>query len=332
VARDREDDGSASMRDVAEAAGVAVSTVSRALSRPDRVNARTRDRIVRIAAELGYRGGRPAPPARLRVVALLVPDVRNPFFLDIVHGMQSQLRSAGYRQLLVETDESAEVELEALRDLRGEAAGSIVVASRLTDAQLLVHNEQHPIVTVNRGQRGVPTVVIDTSASVTQAVEHLASLGHTDIGYVGGPATSWSNERRKTAFSAAAAARGMRAEILGPFVPLVQAGAAAADALVARGVTACVAFNDLLAVGILRRLAERGIAVPGAMSVVGCDDVFAAAISDPALTTITAPLEHVGREAVSLLMSRIHGGSERRLVVLPTFLTVRASTGAAPRD
>jgi LacI family transcriptional regulator len=323
------------IRDVAELAGVATSTVSRALSNPDRVNPITRQRIERVAAELNYvpsSQARGLSSGRSQAVAVLVPDITNPFYFDIIRGTQHQLRAAGYTQLLVDTEESPEMEEDALHKMQGSADGYILAASRLTDAQLAGAAGKHAIVTINRASANAPSVVIDTPSAVVQALEHLASLGHSNICYVGGPSSSWSNAKRLKAFEDETRDRGLVTSRVGPFAPKTTSGAAAADAAVHTGATACIVFNDLLAIGMLQRLRERRIRVPEDMSIVGCDDIFGADFCNPPLTTIASPIEQAGRVAVSMLLAQLnplHGGTNRRLAVMPTHLTVRGSTGPA---
>ncbi|MFF1385213.1 LacI family DNA-binding transcriptional regulator [Arthrobacter sp. NPDC058288] len=326
------------IKDVAELAGVATSTVSRALSKPDRVNRHTRERIEEAAARLNYvpsSQARGLSSGRTDTVAVLVPDITNPFYFDIIRGTQHQLKAAGLTQLLVDTEESSEMELEALHKMRRSADGFILAASRLTDAQLAEVSGSQPLVTINRASANAPTVVIDTPSAMIQALEHLASLGHHRICYVSGPPTSWSNLRRWKIFEEDSAQRGLETHRIGPFTPKTTSGAAAADAAVRTGATACIVFNDLLAIGMLQRLRERGIRVPEDMSIVGCDDIFGADFCNPPLTTISSPIEQAGRVAVSMLLSQLnplHGGTTRRLAVMPTHLTVRGSTGPAPEQ
>jgi LacI family transcriptional regulator len=220
-----------------------------------------------------------------------------------------------------------------LHKLRRSFDGAILAASRLTDRRLTALAQEMPLVAINRQTRGVPSVFIDTPNGVEQAVGHLVSLGHRDIAYVAGPETSWSNERRWRAFQHAAAGHGASARRIGPFAPRKYAGAAAADAAINAGVTACVAFNDLLAIGMLARFRERGVRVPEDVSIVGCDDIFGADFCNPPLTTLTAPIEQAGRTAVAMLLSRLDQGIvpvARQATTLPTHLTVRDSTGPAP--
>ncbi|MFF2844435.1 LacI family DNA-binding transcriptional regulator [Paenarthrobacter sp. NPDC057981] len=324
------------IKDVAALAGVATSTVSRALSNPDRVNRATRERIEKVAAELNYvpsSQARSLSSGRTNAIALLVPDVTNPFYFDIIRGTQNQLKAAGYTQLLVDTEESAEMEADALQKMQRTADGFILAASRLTDTQILEAASSQAIVTINRSSANAPTVVIDTPGAVVQALEHLTSLGHSKICYVGGPASSWSNAKRWKTFEEESHDRGLKTSRVGPFTPKTTSGAAAADAAARTGATACIVFNDLLAIGMLQRLRERGIRVPEDMSIVGCDDIFGADFCNPPLTTMASPIEQAGRVAVSMLLAQLdplNAGSSRRLAVMPTHLTVRGSTGPAP--
>jgi LacI family transcriptional regulator, repressor for deo operon, udp, cdd, tsx, nupC, and nupG len=326
-------DRPATIHDIAALCGVAASTVSRALSTPDRVNIRTRQRIEAAAAQLHYVPNSQAKAlssGRTGAVGVLVPDITNPFYFDLIRGTQLQLKAAGYTQLLVDTEESDEVEASAVEQLRKSADGVIVAASRLTDDALLAAAAKMPMVTVNRG---VPAVIIDTPSATTQALDHLISLGHSSVAYVAGPATSQSSTRRWDTLSGAAEERGVEVRRLGPFAPKTQSGAAAADAAVHSGVTACIVFNDLIAIGMLQRLRERGIRVPQDMSIVGCDDIFGADFCNPPLSTMASPIEQAGRVAVSMLLAQLNplaGGVARSRSVMPTHLTVRGSTGPAP--
>lgn len=325
----------ATLRDVAALSGVATSTVSRALARPDRVHWATRRKIEQAARTLGYL---PAtvrrPPGSLRLgVALVVPDVANPYFFGYIRSTQRQLTAAGYAHVLIDTEEDPELEQQAIHANRHTVVGLILAATRLSTAQLLEAAQAVPLVTINRDVAGLPTVIIDTASGVRQAAEHLYSLGHRDIAYVAGPVTSWSDARRWEALQDVSRTLGCALRRLGPYPPDKQSGAAAADALLNTSATACIAFNDLMAIGMLMRLGERGVSVPGQISVVGCDDIFGADFCSPPLTTLTSPIDQAGRMATDLLLSRLHhadGGGSRHRVTLHTHLTVRASTGAAP--
>ena len=328
------------IHDVAARCEVAASTVSRAFSHPERVNAATRERILAIAAEMGYRPhplARALPSGQTRMLGLLVPDITNPFFLGLIRGAERAAAAAGYTIVLADSDECDETEMTALDRLTRAVDGFVLASSRLSDARLREADSAVPLVVVNRRVPVVPGVLIDSVPATKRAVEHLASLGHTRFAYLAGPRASWSDSRRWRALQSVARQRGLRMLRIGPLPPTVDGGVVATDAVLAEGVTAVVAFNDLLAIGVLRRLRELGVDVPGQVSVLGCDDIFGADFCDPPLTTLTAPIELAGRAAVELLLSRLdlgrrHGVSSgrHRDVVLPTTLTIRGSTGPAP--
>jgi LacI family repressor for deo operon, udp, cdd, tsx, nupC, and nupG len=331
-------DRPATIYDIAAMCGVAASTVSRALSAPDRVNIRTRARIEAAAAQLNYTPNSQAKAlvsGRTGAIGVLVPDITNPFYFDLIRGTQLQLKAAGYTQLLVDTEESDEVEAAAVEQLRKSADGIIVTASRLTDKVLLAAAAVVPMVAINRDVPGVPAVIIDTPSATAQAMGHLISLGHSKVAYVSGPASSQASALRWAALTETAKEANVGVKKLGPFAPVTHSGAAAADAAVHSGVTACIVFNDLIAIGMLQRLRERGVRVPTDMSIVGCDDIFGADFCDPPLTTMSAPIERAGRVSVDMLLAQLgtSGGSgSRTRSVMSTHLTVRRSTTSAPRS
>ena len=326
--------GRVTLQDVAKVAGVATSTVSRVLSAPGRISPKTTAAVMLAAQQLGYgahKNQSAGVETRPRAVALLVPDITNPFYFGIIHGTQEQLKAAGYIQLLVDTEESADLEQSALNSMISSSRGVILAASRLSTEALTKAAEQIPLVALNRNDADVPAVLIDPSSGIHQAFQHLVSLDHRRIAYISGPARSWSSQWRWQVFEEAAREYGVEAVRLGPYSPKQTSGAAAADALITSKASACIAFNDLLAIGMLRRLLTRGVKVPDDVSIVGCDDIFGADFCNPPLTTITAPIEQAARVGTSMLLNRLDGDplTARQISQLPTYLTVRESTGLA---
>jgi len=170
--------------------------------------------------------------------------------------------------------------------------------------------------------------VIDTPAGLGQAVQYLNSLGHTRIAYVRGPHGSWTDRARFEAINASAAERDVEVVAVGRYQPTLANGAAAADAVVLTRATACIFFNDVLAIGALDRFRQLGVLVPGDLSVIGCDDIFGSSFSHPPLTTITSPGESAGRAAVDMLIGRFSTRDRsERIDHISAHLTVRASTG-----
>jgi DNA-binding LacI/PurR family transcriptional regulator len=319
------------LADVADEAGVAVSTASRALSNPDRVSAPTREHVQSVATRLGYRHNRMAttPEAgRTPMLALLVADITNPHNFGLIRGAEAQARAAGYTLIIGDTQESPEFEWAHAERLESAVAGFVLAGSRLPDDELLELAGQRPVVLFNRQAASLPSVVSDSADAGRQIIDHLAALGHRSLTYLGGPANAWVDGERSRALSEFAERAGIKVMRRGPFAPTRDGGSAAADIGVASGTTALVAFNDLLAIGVLQRLQHLGIDVPGDVSVVGFDDIFGSDFCRPPLSTVTAPVEQAGRTLIDLLLNARDVRRAPR-IVLPTVLRVRDSTGPA---
>ncbi|WP_232014262.1 LacI family DNA-binding transcriptional regulator [Cellulomonas fimi] len=325
------------LRDVARAAGVSPATASRALSSPELVAPARREQVQRVARELGYRPNRAARElitGRTGNLCLVVPDLENPFFAAVAKGVQARARTLGYAVFVADAEEDPRLEPELVAHLGAQVDGAVLCSPRMSDEDLDRLAEDVPLVLVNRRHRALASVVIDNADGVRQAVTHLHALGHTRIAYVGGPADSWSDARRREGL--AHVSHGLRrVEVvdLGPFAPVFAGGVAAGDLVAASGATAVLAHNDLVALGILSRLQARGLRVPQDVSVVGYDDIPAATLVSPALTTVTVPLARLGREAVDLLVAHAMStrrGSAAERVVAAALAAHRDGAGGAP--
>lgn len=321
------------LTEIAHACEVAPSTVSRALSNPNRVSAPMYERIARKAREMGYESAT-LPDSRSRItrgtIALLMANLTNPFNLDIIRGCQVQAQAAGFMQLLVTSEESEQVEADWLGELPQSVDGIVIASPRSADSLLAEVAQRTPLVVLNREVPNVSGIVIDTTTGVVQALDYLVSLGHRRIAYVRGPSTSWSDKRRYAALVEAAARHGVELKAIGAFYPTIDAGAAAADAVALADVTAAIFFNDTLAIVAISRFTHRGIRVPEDISVVGCDDIFGASFSLPPLTTVRAPGEQAGRAITDMLLSGFLARTRgHRIDTLPAHLIVRESTGPA---
>jgi DNA-binding LacI/PurR family transcriptional regulator len=261
------------------------------------------------------------------MLALLVTDITNPHHFGLIRGAEAQARAAGYTTILADCQGSQELESDHLQRLDSAVDGFVLASSRLAEANLQRLRGAQPVVLFNREADGFPSVVTDSVDGSRQVVEHLTGLGHRRLGYLAGPVAAWSDGRRWRALQAHAAATGAEITRMGPFSPTLADGPAAAAAGLSSGATALVAFNDLLAIGVLRRLGERGIAVPARVSVVGYDDIFGADFCSPPLTTVAGPVDEAGRALVDVLLA---GGQTLPVLTLPTQLRVRASTGPPP--
>jgi LacI family transcriptional regulator len=331
----------ATIYDVAERAGVAPSTVSRAFKVPGRVNEATRQRIVEAADELGYspsaQTGR-LPAGRHRTIAMVLADITNPHFFELIRGAEQRAKAARHTLVLVNAEESPRIELEQVEGLAPTVDGFVLASSRLTDQDLRNLAGRHPVVLLNRELEGLSSVTLDTASGCRQILEHLASLGHHGFTYCAGPPSSWMGATRWSALRSGAEAYGLTARRVGPYAPTVAAGGAAADAALRGDTTALVAHNDLLGFGIMRRLASRDVRVPEDVSVVGFDNIFAADLVQPTLTTLGGPNADAGRRAVEMLLASLDrrspathdlGALSGDRVLLPTELVLRQSSGPA---
>ncbi|MCD2195597.1 LacI family transcriptional regulator [Actinomycetospora endophytica] len=318
--------------DVARHCGVAASTVSRVFSRPTRVGADTRRRVHAAAAELGYRPrplARDDGPERVRTVTLVVSDIANPYYPPLIKAVQARAAQLGRTTIVTDSDESPEVEAGNLRRSLATSAGGILATSRLSDRAVLELAEHRPLVVLNRRIDGLSSLVVDTPAGMRAAVRHLVALGHRHLLYLSGPRNSWVNSRRWAAVHDEA---GAHTTLLGPFPPTRRGGHTAAEEIRAHpGATAVLAYNDLIAIGAMERLAARGVRVPEDLSLIGCDDVFGADLVVPGLTTVAGPTGRLGRRAVDVLEAGLTDPTaEPTTVTLGADLVVRGTTGPPP--
>lgn len=256
--------------------GVSISTVSRAFSRPELIGVDTRSRVLAIADEVGYRPNRSArglATGRTKTIALMVPDIANPFFPPLVRAAESRACERGFSVLLADSDERADRESTHLVDLAAQADGIIVCSPRVADDVIAAAARRTPLVLVNRTVDGISSVSCATRAGMRQLVTHLHSLGHRRIAYVAGPPAAWSDRERRDAVRRQARRNAMEVSVFGPYPATFDGGVMAGDAVIADGASAAVAFDDTVALGIIRRLTERGHAVPRDFSVTGRDDI-----------------------------------------------------------
>ncbi|PFG41239.1 LacI family transcriptional regulator [Georgenia soli] len=317
--------------DVAQAAGVAPSTVSRAFSRPGRVNAETAERIRRVAAELGYRTNpmaRALATTHTSLLALVVPDITNPVYFEIINGVQDEAAEAGYTVLLVDSRESDKREREALERALPIVDGIVLGTSRMSDAAIRMIAKQKPMVALNRAVREIPSVVPDNARGVRRALEHLGELEHDVVTYLAGPEASWADGMRWRGLREASLELSVHVRRIGPLSPTVAGGVAAAKAWMDAPTTGVIAYNDLVAIGFIRTVQQRGKKVPDDVSVIGYDNIFAADLVSPALTTVATPRRALGAAAVRNLVAQIKGAHPRGgpPVVVPVKLVEREST------
>jgi len=331
------------LKDVAEAAGVHISTVSRALNERTAalLNPATLERVRETADGLGYRVNGMARALKTRrsmSIGMVVPDITNPFFPPVVRGAEDVLDRAGYSLLLSSSDNDlGKARRQVAAMLEGQADGLLLAMASRDDP---VVNELRaggtPLVLVNRtiDRGGVSAVVPDDFYGAVEAVEHLYALGHRRLAFVGGPLSTSNGARRRSGFDETVQRLGL------PEVAALEASAfdeaaghAAAQTLLTEHprITGVVAGNDLIAVGIIVAASERGRNCPRDISVVGFNDMLLAGRLQPPLTTIRIPHYDVGTRAAELLMALVAEPSRNPETVLITGeLVVRGSTAPPP--
>jgi LacI family transcriptional regulator len=324
---------SVTIRDVARASGVHISTVSRTFSAPHLVNADTRSRVLASAEQLGYRPNRAARAlitGRTFNIGLIVADIANPFFPPLIKAAESQARKHDHHIFVADTNEDVAMEEEVVRALAKQVDGVLLVSPRMSNTLIEQLSREVPLAIVNRQITGIPAVVMDVAQGARLAVEHLAGLGHRTIALLSGPRGSWtSREIRRSATATARSARA-RLVVLGPNQPTEFGGITVAEEVLRAGATAALAYNDLMAIGLIEGLFAAGARVPEDVSVVGIDDIMLSRLTRPKLTTVATPTAAAGRAAVDMLLA--HGDDRRNTahVHLQTELVIRDSTGPGP--
>lgn len=335
--------GKPTMKDVAAAAGVDTSTVSRALGLDTRrmLSSDTVQRVLTAAAALGYRPNalaRGLRTQRSNTVGMIVPDLTNPFFPPVVRGLEDAFAASGYTLIIANSDNDPDRERAALSSLIDRQVDGLVLATAHIESEGADSEVPSiPTVLVNRRSDRdlVSSVVPHEDAAVREVAIHLADLGHRRVAHIAGPQALSTGRDRRSAFEKACVEAGMgepAIEVAEAFV--VDEGRDACRRLLARGlgITAIFAANDLLAIGALRELRESGITVPDDVSLVGYNDMPLVDLIDPPLTTVQVPQYEMGREAARLLLLELAGdddGIRGQSVQLPSHLVVRKSTAVA---
>lgn len=332
------------IKDIALRAGVSPATVSRALTGTGLVAEPTLSRIRDAANALNYRPNVSARNLRTRramAVLMVVRDVGNPFYLDILKGVEAAAREAGYSVLMGNTENDPDREIEYFDMLRdGHADGMILMTGNLPSKpgfRESLSPDIPVVVALEEIERvSFPHVRVDNAAAAEEATRHLIELGHTRIAHISGPVPEVMATQRRDGFRRAMQAAGLEIrdgyEVRGDY--LLRAGQDLCRALfeLPTPPTALFVANDEMAFGAINELHRLGHDVPGEVSVVGFDDIFLSEAFRPPLTTVSQPRTEIGREAMKLLLDRISDGAPcTGPVEMKTTLKVRGST-ARPRD
>lgn len=328
------------IEDVARAAGVSTATVSRALSRPERVREATRVQVQRAVQKLGYvpdAAGRALASGRTRTVGCVVPTLDHAIFARSTHAMQMALAVAGYQLLVASHNYDPDAEVDLVRALQQRGVDALVLVG--TGHQKALWKEllqwRNPVLLTWSCDPRLPSIGFDNTAIAALAARHLIDLGHRRIGMISGH-TEYNDRAR-------ARLEGLRATLKTAGLPLPQEWISLQALNIAGGrlgmqqlaaakkrPTAIVCGNDLLAAGALFEAQRMGIAVPQQLSICGIDNHELAVETNPALTTIALPTQDLGRIAAAQVLAALAGEPIAQQSLLPFQLLVRGTTGRFP--
>jgi len=327
-----------SIKDIARAANVSHSTVSRALRNSPLVNAGTRALIAKIADQKGYTVSavaRSLVTRRTNTIGVVVTSVANPFVGEVVAGIEEVALAQGYSLFLANCHADPNREMRVVRSFHERRVDGILVSSSRVGALYvpMLAEMKVPIVLINNQHPGgdfVYSVRIDNLDSGRQATRHLAELGHRRIGYIGNQYGLQADTERYAGYRQILeeADLGFQPELVVHSAGAPEGGMRAMERLLAlpEPPTAIFCYNDMMALGALRAAREHGFLVPRDLSVVGLDDLFLASYTDPPLTTVQQPKQQMGCLAATILLDLLAGGKPEVRVTMEGKLIVRQST------
>ena len=329
---------SSTSEDVARKAGVSVATVSRVLNDSPHVSAAVRRKVLRAAKSLNYQPNRTAQRLRAKrshVIGLVISDIQNPFFTSVVRGIEDVAYKHDYSVVLCNSDEDPEKERLYINVMRAEAVAGVILASTTETNPLVADLFDHdiPVVAIDRRikDKRVDSVLAANTQGAFQAVSHLIALGHRRIGFVGLPLTRTTGKERYDGY-----ARALREHGLPVSRQLVRIADAkqqgghqrTVDLMTERpSITALFVANNLMTLGALGAIRERGMKIPDDISVVGFDDMPWATLLEPPLTAVAQPTYELGQRAAELLLERLKQPQKPAThIELKTSLIIRGST------
>ena len=326
------------INELAQLSGVSPSTVSRALNDDPVINVETKRKVIQVAQELNYTPlrsrKRSSTRKRNKIIALMVTDISNPFFPEIVHGVEDLAFEFGYSVSLWNTREDIEREKQYVETLKvSEVNGIILGSSRIKEERIREVTENDiPCVIINRIIEGIPSVFADYENGAYQATKYLVNLGHGRIALINGPANAQPSLWREKGFLRALKELGKEIEenLLSFNFPNVEGGYVATLKLLSidNPPTAIFAYNDLVALGAMKAIREKNMLVSKDISLVGYDDIFLSAYLDPPLTTVSQPKYMMGKLAADLLFRLINGEKvKNNQISLKPELIIRSSCG-----
>jgi len=335
-----------SIKDIAEAADTTHSTVSRALRDSSKISEEMRDRIQRLAKEMGYTPNAVAQSLqtnRTEAIGLVVTSIADPFFADVARGVEEIAQPAGFSVFLNSSHNDPDQEIKVIETFHRRRVDGILVASSRIGSTYVdrMSRIDAPVVLINseaEENSGFHSVTVNDRIGVQQAVQHLVELGHRRIGYLGVRNRPLSNQRRKEGYLEALEDAGIEPRDewieIAPIAETeprndVTAAEALVPTLLTAGVTAILCFNDMIATGVLMACKNQGIEVPADCSVVGFDNIDMTQYVTPPLTTVHQLKREMGSIAMQMLLDLIDGASVQNRVLAPRFIR-RASTAPPP--
>ncbi|MGF6823105.1 LacI family transcriptional regulator [Microbacterium sp. ZKA21] len=321
---------------VAQAAGVSPATVSRVMNGRFFGEPEIADRVRAAARELNYSPNhlaRSFAMGQTNAIAFLVPDLANPTFQAVLTSLSKAAAEDGYRVLVADSAESAEDEPQLAAEVRNRCDALVLCAPRMSEAALgNATATLGPVVLLNRSSpaSSAPTLTVDSRAGFERLAHHLYALGHRRFAYVEGPEGPANENRLRGIGDLQRDVEGLQLERVQGGTSS-QAGLEAVEDVIATGATAVLAFNDLVAIGLVHGATKRGIRVPEDMSITGFDDIPFARFMTPALTTASVPHESLGTLAWNRMRSLIAGETPDHDVKFQPRLELRESTGPCPR-
>lgn len=324
--------------DVAKQAGVSKSTVSRVLNLSSSVDPYTRRRVLQAARELNYypnASARRLARGRSEFFGLLISDIENPVFPEMIKSFENAAASKGYDLLLCTTNYDAHrMQTAVRRMIENEVRGVAIMTSSASEEvaqQLALRQIATVVIDLEVSQRYIGSVTIDYNSGVSQAIEHLAQLGHEKIAFIAGPDERRSARRYRETVLRILSEQGMRLERIVDSDQTLEGGRSAVRKISqdSQSPTALICINDLTAIGAVTALQEAGIGVPRHVSVLGCEDIYMARFVNPPLTTVRLDRTNLGEMAFDVL-EKMSLGEQRSGVrsILQTQLIVRGSTAA----
>ena len=331
------------IKDIAKEAGVSTATVSHVINKTKYVSDETRVRVEKAIKKFDYHPNAHAQSlalGRSKMIGLLVSDISNPFFPEIIKSVEAATFESGYSLILLNTNYETDRAVDYLRRLiQMRVAGVIMITAEFDDALIKeAKRKKTSIVFHDLGVVGekMSNVVLDYATGIDEAVRHLVSLGHRKIAHIAGSHELYSAVVRQEAFIDS-----IKRHLPDGPEPMIfegdfrfEGGRAAASRMLTEKIrpTAVVVANDLMALGAMQELKAAGLRVPKDMSIVGFDDISFAALSEPALTTVCSPRVEMGRRAVEALLLTIERPNQHGVEVrIPTYLIKRDSTAPPER-